>query len=356
MKKSALVLALGLMTSSASTFAADNSTSYAWNQFQSLLEVTQKMGARVAGTKQENEMAQWMSDEMTAMGYKVKSLPFKYRAKNGKVESQNLVVDIKGDSKDVIVVGAHYDSTGEKAGSLGILDNGSGMVALMALANELKGKKLPYSVRLIAFGAEENGLNGSKAYVNRSDNPLKNVVAMINLDTIIGGDKLYVHSPLTKPYNCSYVKSPNFESSPELREALRSVSKDLYGKDAHLLHQPFPGYPEGQTGSWSDHAPFACNGIKTAYLEATNFEINGKSGNDGYSQVTDKTFWSCFDEETIGACDRKTEHHWGSIWHTKFDHPDYLLPRFSKRLQKQLDQNVNVLSKFVLTADKWIKK
>ena len=63
-----------------------------------------------------------------------------------------------------------------------------------------------------------------------------------------------------------------------------------------------------------------------------------------------------FDEETIGACNRKEEKYWGSIWHTKFDHPDYLMPRFSKRLQKQLDQNVNVLSKFVLTADKWTKK
>ena len=356
MKKSALVLALGLLASSQTLSATESSSSYAWQQFQSLLTVTKEMGARVAGTKQENEMAQWMSKEMSAMGYEVKSLPFKYRAKNGKVESQNLVVDIKGSLPEIIVVGAHYDSTGEKAGSLGILDNGSGMVALMALAHELKGKKLPYSVRLIAFGAEENGLNGSKAYVNRSDNPLKNVVTMINLDTIIGGDKLYVHSPLTKPYNCNYVKSSKFESSSEIREALRSVSTELYGENAHLLHQPFPGYPEGETGSWSDHAPFACNGIKTAYLEATNFEINGKSGNDGYSQVTDKTFWTCFDADTIGACDRKEETHWGSIWHTKFDHPDYLLPRFSKRLQSQLDQNVNVLSKFVLTADKWIKE
>lgn len=355
MKKSALAIAFGLMASS-QVFAATNSDSYAWQQFQSLLTVTQKMGARVAGTQQEDEMAQWMSKELTTMGYKVKSLPFKYRAKHGKVESQNLVVDIKGESSDIIVVGAHYDSTGEKAGSLGILDNGSGMVALMALAHELQGKKLPYSIRLIAFGAEENGLNGSKAYVNRSDNPLKNVVAMINLDTIIGGDKLYVHSPLTKPYNCSYVNAPKFESSSQLREALRSVSTELYGDKAHLLHQPFPGYPQGETGSWSDHAPFACNGIKTAYLEATNFEINGKSGNDGYSQIKDKAFWTCFDEATVGACDRKQERHWGSIWHTKFDHPDYLMPKLSARLKSQLDQNVNVLSKFVLTADKWIKE
>lgn len=355
MKKSALLLALGLMASSHSVLAQNATSTYAWTQFNTLLDVTKKMGARVAGTQQESEMAQWMTSEWQRMGYQVTNLPFEYKTKKGTVTSSNLIVDIQGKSDQIIVVGAHYDSTGEKAGSLGILDNGSGMIALLALANELKGKKLPYSVRLIAFGAEENGLNGSKAYVNRDDKPLNNVMAMINLDTIIGGDKLYVHSPLTKPYRCDYVKNPTFESSSDLREGLRSVSKQLYGKDAHLLHTAFKGYPEGETGSWSDHAPFACNGIKTAYLEATNFAIKGKGGNDGYSQVTDKTFWTCFDKTSIGACDRKKEKQWGSIWHTKFDHPDYLMPAFSARLKKQLEQNVNVLSEYVINADKWMK-
>lgn len=355
MKKLTCLLTLCLMANSPQVLAKNSTPSYAWSQFKALLSVTKEMGARVAGTPQEREMAQWMTSEWQSMGYQVTKMPFEFKTKQGMQASSNLVVDIKGISKRIIVVGAHYDSTGEKAGSLGILDNGSGMIALLALANELKGKKLPYSVRLIAFGAEENGVNGAKAYVNRDDKPLNNVIAMINLDTIIGGDKLYVHSPLTKPYRCDYVKNSTFESSPVLRESLRSVSKKLYGADAHLLHSAFNGYPEGETGSWSDHAPFACSGIKTAYLEATNFSIKGKGGNDGYSQVIDKTFWTCFDEASIGACDRKKEKQWGSIWHTKFDHPDYLMPAFSARLKKQLEQNVNVLSEYVINADKWMK-
>ena len=355
MKRTALFLALGLLASSHQVLAHGDSPSYAWNQFEALVEVSKKMGARLAGTKQEREMANWLTAQWTALGYQVKTLPFEYKTKKGMIKSSNLVGDIKGTSEQILVVGAHYDSKGAKSGSLGILDNGSGMVALLALANDLKGKKLPFSVRLIAFGAEENGLKGSKAYVNRDDKPLNNVVAMINLDTIIGGDKLYVHSPLTKPYTCDYVKEANFESSPQLREGLRAVSTRLYGDSAHLLHDAFKGYPQGETGGWSDHAPFACNGIKTAYLEATNFAIKGNNGNDGYSQIADKEYWTCFDEKNIGACDRKKEKQWGEIWHTKFDHPDYLLPKLAPRLKSQLNQNVKVLASFVLEADKWIK-
>jgi len=355
MKKTALFLALGLLASSHQAFAHNEPTRYAWDQFETFLDVSKKIGARLAGTKQEREMADWLTQQWTKQGYQVQTLPFEYKTKKGVAKSTNLVVDIKGESKQILVVGAHYDSTGAKNGSLGSLDNGSGMVALLALANDLKGKKLPFSVRLIAFGAEENGLRGSKAYVNRADKPLENVVAMINLDTIIGGDKLYVHSPLTKPYKCDYVKDANFESSPQLRDSLRAVSTRLYGDKAHLLHDAFKGYPQGETGSWSDHAPFACNGIKTAYLEATNFAIKGKGGNDGYSQIADKEYWTCFDDKAIGACDRKKEKQWGEIWHTKFDHPDYLLPKLAPRLKSQLNQNVNVLASFVLEADKWIK-
>jgi hypothetical protein len=355
MNKTALFLALGLLASSHQVLAHGEPTSYAWNQFEALLDVSKKMGPRLAGTNQEREMGNWLTQQWTALGYQVQTLPFEYKTKKGMVDSSNLVVDIKGTSDKILVVGAHYDSTGAKQGSLGILDNGSGMVALLALANELKGKTLPFSVRLIAFGAEENGLKGSKAYVNRDDKPLENVVAMINLDTIIGGDKLYVHSPLTKPYKCDYVKDANFESSPQLRESLRAVSTRLYDDNAHLLHDAFKGYPQGETGSWSDHAPFACNGIQTAYLEATNFAINGKNGNDGFSQIADKEYWTCFDEKKIGSCDRKQEKQWGEIWHTKFDHPDFLIPKLEPRLKSQLDQNVNVLASFVLEADKWIK-
>jgi len=355
MKKIALILGLSLVINSHHLFAHSESTSYAWQQFEALLDVSEKIGPRLAGTKQEQEMANWLTQQWTAQGYQVTSLPFEYQTKTATVQSSNLVVDIKGVSNKILVIGAHYDSTGAENGSLGILDNGSGMVALLALAHQLKGKKLPLSIRLIAFGAEENGLKGSKAYVNRDDKPLENVVAMINLDTIIGGDKLYIHSPLTKPYNCNYVKNPRFESSPQLRESLRSVSTQLYGDKAHLLHQPFKGYPQGETGSWSDHAPFACNGIKTAYLEATNFAINGKSGNDGYSQIADKDYWTCFDDQTIGACNREQEQQWGQIWHTKFDHPAHLLPKLAPRLASQLNQNVNLLTNFVLAADKWIK-
>ena len=79
-----------------------------------------------------------------------------------------------------------------------------------------------------------------------------------------------------------------------------------------------------ETGSWSDHAGFACAGIPIANVESTNYKINGEYGYDGYSQSTHPDTWDCFDKETHTACDRDNETKWGKIWHTEFDRLDKL--------------------------------
>ena len=78
--------------------------------------------------------------------------------------SQNLIAELPGTGEGVVVVvGAHYDTT---PGSVGASDNASGMGVLLALAKELAGRSFPFTLRFIAFGAEETGLNGSDHYVD----------------------------------------------------------------------------------------------------------------------------------------------------------------------------------------------
>lgn len=349
MKATITLTLMGSMLLSHPTFAND----YAWEQLTIMTDPTKGIGARKAGSVEEKKTADWIAAEWKKQGYQPEMLTFDFELDNQKLQSQNVQITIKGESDKELLIGAHYDTKGEDKGSLGATDNGSGVVALLAVSKALEGKTLPYTLKLVAFGAEEYGLNGSKAYV-QDKNATANLIGMINLDTIIGGDKLYVHSAHSEPYKCDYVPAVDYNGSSEIRTALKTVSDKLYGDKAHQLHPTFEGYPEGETGGWSDHAPFACVGVPIAYLEATNFAINGEDGNDGYSQTTHGDLWTCFNEAELAPCDREKEEDWGKIWHTRFDRLDELNPRFENRLKTQLDQNIQVLTNFAMQANNWM--
>lgn len=106
---------------------------------------------------------------------------------------------------EVIVIGAHYDHLGRGGqGSLavnsteihhGADDNASGSAAILELARQFaKEKKNKRTIIFIAFSGEEDGLFGSKYYVNNPVFPLEKTVAMINLDMVgrLNDDKLTI--------------------------------------------------------------------------------------------------------------------------------------------------------------------
>jgi Iap family predicted aminopeptidase len=107
--------------------------------------------------------------------------------------SSNLVTTLggTGESKEEIVVGAHFDSWFK-----GAADNSAPAAIVVELARLLndyvnKGGELKRNLRFLLFGSEESGskefyhwCNGSKAYVDKHKDNLKNVVAMLSLDSI----------------------------------------------------------------------------------------------------------------------------------------------------------------------------
>ncbi|RJY07900.1 Zn-dependent exopeptidase M28 [Parashewanella spongiae] len=322
---------------------------FTWNK---LIEFTDNHGLRPAGSKAEKQSKEWLINQYKQLGLTALVQPFTHKFRNKKIQSANVEIEIKGRSNKTIIVGAHYDSIQDGSGSLGFTDNASGAIALLGLANALKEKTLPFTVRLISFGAEEVGLLGSKAYVKDNQSRLNNVIGMINLDTIIGGDKLYIHSASTTPYRCHYLNEPNYNNDTALRDALISSSTNIFDESAHQLHPANQTLPQGETASWSDHAPFACTGIPIAYIEATNFSIDGKDGHDGYSQTVNNNFWSCFNKKEATACNRKKEQQWGQIWHTKFDSAEKLRPIFDARLQSQMNINLKLLKTYLTQPNK----
>lgn len=76
----------------------------------------------------------------------------------------NVIADLPGSGvgDDVIIVCAHYDSVWTGPGAF---DNGGGTAAIMELARVYKEAGSKFNLRFCAFGGEEMGLWGSKAYV-----------------------------------------------------------------------------------------------------------------------------------------------------------------------------------------------
>ena len=82
------------------------------------------------------------------------------------VEVYNTVAEIRGSEKpdEVVIIGGHLDSWDLGTGAT---DNGTGSMAVLAAARALKKLDLKpkRTIRFVLFTGEEQGLNGSKAYV-----------------------------------------------------------------------------------------------------------------------------------------------------------------------------------------------
>ncbi|MYB50351.1 MAG: M20/M25/M40 family metallo-hydrolase [Dehalococcoidia bacterium] len=102
-------------------------------------------------------------------------------------ESRNVIADKPGTAGDgrAVVLGGHYDTVPNVPGAN---DNGSGIATLLTIAREIAGREYPFTVRFIAFGAEELGLYGSNYYVDQlSDEEIDSTVAMLNFDALGSG-------------------------------------------------------------------------------------------------------------------------------------------------------------------------
>jgi hypothetical protein len=134
-----------------------------------------------------------------------------------KVKNVVGVLEGKGDlAKETVIVGAHYDHVGyggqaslaglkKMAIHHGADDNGSGSTSVMELARRISAIPDRQGRRIVfmCFSGEELGLLGSMAYVNNPIFPLKDTVAMVNLDMVgrlakdkdTGKERITVYGP-----------------------------------------------------------------------------------------------------------------------------------------------------------------
>ena len=118
----------------------------------------------------------------------------------------NVVAYLPGETSEYVVIGAHYDHLGlgeqfsmapSLAGTVhpGADDNASGTAGVIELARWFSHQpKHQRGLLFLTFAGEELGLLGSSYYVNHPLLPLKDDVAMINMDMIgrIRDRKVYI--------------------------------------------------------------------------------------------------------------------------------------------------------------------
>jgi hypothetical protein len=153
----------------------------------------------------------------------------------GPIEVVNVVGELRGSSSEWILLGAHLDSWDFATGTQ---DNGSGVVQVIAAARELaKAGPLVRSVRFALWAGEEEGLNGSHAYVAAHEAELATCAAVLNTDNGAG-----------------HVKGWKVEGRKDVKATLDPIAKQL-------LAPLGAGKVDMQLTADTDHFSFLAEGV-----------------------------------------------------------------------------------------------
>ncbi|MFY9463779.1 MAG: M28 family peptidase [Sediminibacterium sp.] len=161
---------------------------------------------------------------------------------SGLIKARNVIATIKGKTipSEKVVVGGHLDSWDLATGAI---DNGIGSFAVMDMARTFQALKLrpARTVEFILFMGEEEGLLGSRAYVEEAvkDQSIRQLRYMLNYDM--------TNDP--KGYSTT---------AEESRELFLAIGAHTLGYDTSYKNSFRVG-----AGLHSDHQPFMLQGIPT---------------------------------------------------------------------------------------------
>ncbi len=172
---------------------------------------SEKNAGRLPGEKTNRKIVRYIIKDFKDSGIKpfktgykqsfdAKIRVYKDEPEKPAVKTWNVIGYLEGNDpvlkNEYIVLGAHYDHLGKGGPSskspkrnaihYGADDNASGAAALLEISEKLAAQKkqLKRSIIFIAFGAEEQGLLGSKYFTEHPTVPLSQIKLMINLDMV----------------------------------------------------------------------------------------------------------------------------------------------------------------------------
>lgn len=170
----------------------------------------------------------------------------------GMVPTFNTIAEIRGTEKpeEYVILSAHFDSWD---GGTGATDNGTGTIVMMEAARILK-EHYPNPKRTILvglWGSEEQGLNGSRAFVEDHPEIVANTQAVFNQDNGTGRVVRISGNGFLHAY-----------------DYLGDWLEEVPDKVEDHIETEFPGAP-GRGGS--DYASFLAAGVPAFNLSALNW-------------------------------------------------------------------------------------
>ncbi|HEU5414139.1 MAG TPA: M20/M25/M40 family metallo-hydrolase [Candidatus Angelobacter sp.] len=220
-----------------------------------------------------------------SLGYEVKSQEYVVQMR----KVSNISVEIPGSTKpkEIIVVGAHYDTVYDCPGAD---DNTSGIAALLELARLLRESHPARTIRFVAFVNEEppwfqTESMGSLVYAREAHHKHENIVAAISLETV----GMYSDRPgsqqYPEPMGVLYPDRGNFigfvgnlSSRRLVRETIRIFRQTV------TIPSEGSAAPEFFSGvGWSDHWSFWQEGYPAIMVTDT-----APFRNPNYHRPTDK--------------------------------------------------------------------
>ncbi|MDI6101821.1 M28 family metallopeptidase [Actinoplanes sp. NEAU-A12] len=164
----------------------------------------------------------------------------------------NVIAELPGRNRDnVVMTGAHLDSVTAGAG---INDNGSGSAAILETALTLAKSKPQNTIRFAWWGAEEEGLLGSAAYVAELSQAEKDKIALyLNYDMVASPNYIF------QVYDADQSSFPAPVVVPEGSTALEDLFESYYT----WKKQP---YDDAEFSGRSDYQAFIEAGIPSGGL------------------------------------------------------------------------------------------
>jgi hypothetical protein len=235
------------------------------------------MKGRLAGTRESREAQLYLMRRFSAIGllkrYDTYEQSFFFDKDGRRVMGTNILGYLKGTASGWIVISAHYDHLGTARPAVqgdsiynGADDNASGVAGLLAIASYFKARPPKHNLLFVAFDAEEEGLQGSQAFVTREAGDLmKDIILNVNMDMIS-------HSKPGVLYACGT------RQFPWLKPLIARAATD------RAIHLAFghdnPDKPKDNWINQSDQGSFYAKGIPFVYF--------GVEDHPDYHQLTDE--------------------------------------------------------------------
>jgi hypothetical protein len=215
----------------------------------------QDFQTRFTSTANCEAAGQFILNYFQSLGLEAKFQPFTF---SGDISTRNVIAEIRGetDPEEIVIICAHYDSTSSDrtVSAPGADDDASGVAAVMEAARILAGYPLDFTVRFIAFSAEEWGLYGSLYYSDGARVSSERIVGVVNLDMIAYAD--------TMPEDLDVVVNP---ASSWMAERTEWAADTYTGLTVRKSINPSFVY--------SDHSPFWDRGY-SAFCAIEDEDVN----------------------------------------------------------------------------------